>query len=70
MVTNVSNTNHIGLSKNEYKGLPSSLCQGCGHNSISNQISHQAYAKVADITQYPIKSYLHVMNWGSYQKRS
>ena len=31
-------TNHIGLQKNDYKGLPSSLCQGCGHNSIANQI--------------------------------
>ncbi|HET7142860.1 MAG TPA: 2-oxoacid:ferredoxin oxidoreductase subunit beta, partial [Anaerolineales bacterium] len=27
-----------GLTKNDYRGNPSTLCQGCGHNSISNQI--------------------------------
>lgn len=43
MVTTVSSTNHIGLTKNDYKGLPSSLCQGCGHNSISNQIISACY---------------------------
>ena len=26
------------MSKNDYRGLPSTLCQGCGHNSIANQI--------------------------------
>jgi len=30
--------NLVGLSKNDYRGNPSSLCQGCGHNSISSQI--------------------------------
>jgi len=25
-------------TKNDYRGLPSTLCQGCGHNSISSQI--------------------------------
>jgi 2-oxoglutarate ferredoxin oxidoreductase subunit beta len=30
--------NLAGLTKNEYRGNPSTLCQGCGHNSISNQI--------------------------------
>lgn len=25
-------------TKNDYRGAPSTLCQGCGHNSISNQI--------------------------------
>jgi 2-oxoglutarate ferredoxin oxidoreductase subunit beta len=38
MVAPVQNTNPIGLQKNDYKGLPTTLCQGCGHNSISNQI--------------------------------
>lgn len=33
-----SNVNRVGLSKNEYRGAPSTLCAGCGHNSISNQI--------------------------------
>ncbi len=31
-------TNALGLSKEEYKYKPSTLCPGCGHNSISNQI--------------------------------
>lgn len=32
------NVNLAGLSRNDYKGQPSTLCQGCGHNSISSQI--------------------------------
>ena len=35
--------NLAGLSKNDYRGLPSTLCQGCGHNSIANQIIAAAY---------------------------
>jgi 2-oxoglutarate ferredoxin oxidoreductase subunit beta len=30
--------NLIGLTKADYRGLPSTLCQGCGHDSISSQI--------------------------------
>jgi 2-oxoglutarate ferredoxin oxidoreductase subunit beta len=30
--------NLAGLSKNDYRGAPSTLCQGCGHNSIASQI--------------------------------
>jgi 2-oxoglutarate/2-oxoacid ferredoxin oxidoreductase subunit beta len=30
--------NLVGLAKNDYRGNPSTLCQGCGHNSISSQI--------------------------------
>lgn len=30
--------NAIGLSKKDYDGSPSTLCKGCGHNSIANQI--------------------------------
>lgn len=33
-----ANTNKAGLTKNDYRGNPTTLCQGCGHNSISNQI--------------------------------
>ena len=33
-----SQVNVAGMSKNDYRGLPSTLCQGCGHNSISSQI--------------------------------
>ena len=32
------NTNLIGLEKQDYKGSPTTLCAGCGHNSISSQI--------------------------------
>ncbi len=30
--------NQVGLSKHDYRGAPSTLCAGCGHNSIANQI--------------------------------
>lgn len=30
--------NLAGLTKNDYKAAPTTLCSGCGHNSISNQI--------------------------------
>ncbi len=36
-------TNHLGLPRNVYKGKPSTLCPGCGHDSISNQIISMAY---------------------------
>ncbi len=35
--------NTIGLSKSDYRGSPSTLCQGCGHNSISSQIIAACY---------------------------
>jgi len=35
--------NAAGLTKNEYKGLPSTLCAGCGHNSIASQIIAACY---------------------------
>lgn len=35
--------NLIGLEKVDYKGRPSTLCQGCGHNSISSQIMAACY---------------------------
>ncbi len=38
-----SNINLAGLSKNDYRGAPTTLCQGCGHNSISNQIVTALY---------------------------
>ncbi len=37
MATAVS-VNAIGLTRADYKGRPSTLCQGCGHNSIASQI--------------------------------
>ena len=35
--------NDIGLSKGDYGGRPSTLCKGCGHNSIANQIIQVAF---------------------------
>jgi 2-oxoglutarate ferredoxin oxidoreductase subunit beta len=35
--------NQVGLTRGEYKGLPSTLCSGCGHNAISNQIIAAMY---------------------------
>jgi len=39
----MARTNKLGLSRNDYKGRPSTLCPGCGHDSISNQITSMAY---------------------------
>jgi 2-oxoglutarate ferredoxin oxidoreductase subunit beta len=38
-----ANVNLAGLAKNDYRGSPTTLCQGCGHNSISNQIISAMY---------------------------
>ena len=35
--------NLIGLEKTDYNGRPTTLCQDCGHNSISSQIISVAY---------------------------
>jgi len=40
--TNVQ-VNLIGLTKSDYRGSPSTLCQGCGHNSIGSQIIAACY---------------------------
>jgi 2-oxoglutarate/2-oxoacid ferredoxin oxidoreductase subunit beta len=34
----VIKANAVGLSKADYGGSPSTLCKGCGHNSIASQI--------------------------------
>ncbi|NQU30627.1 MAG: 2-oxoacid:ferredoxin oxidoreductase subunit beta, partial [Anaerolineae bacterium] len=39
----MAKTNLIGLSKGDYKGSPTTLCQGCGHNSILSQIISACY---------------------------
>ena len=39
----MARTNNIGLTKNDYKGAPSTLCQGCGHNSILSQVIAACY---------------------------
>ena len=43
MAGTATQVNLAGLTKNEYRGNPSTLCQGCGHNSISNQIVSALY---------------------------
>jgi 2-oxoglutarate/2-oxoacid ferredoxin oxidoreductase subunit beta len=35
--------NALGLERADYKGGQSTLCPGCGHDSISNQIISVAY---------------------------
>jgi len=35
--------NRIGLEKGDYRGGTTTLCQGCGHNSISSQIIAACY---------------------------
>jgi 2-oxoglutarate ferredoxin oxidoreductase subunit beta len=35
--------NVVGLSQEDYKGRPSTLCPGCGHNTISSQILAACY---------------------------
>jgi 2-oxoglutarate/2-oxoacid ferredoxin oxidoreductase subunit beta len=36
-------SNAVGLSRADYGGKASTLCQGCGHNSIANQIIQVAF---------------------------
>lgn len=35
---NPQNLNRAGLQKTDYRGAPSTLCQGCGHNGVAAQI--------------------------------
>src|SRR5438477_13188468 len=44
-------TNALGLEGEAYKGVKSTLCPGCGHDSISNQIISMAYDLGIDQTQ-------------------
>jgi 2-oxoglutarate/2-oxoacid ferredoxin oxidoreductase subunit beta len=36
-------TNRIGLTLTDYKGSPSTLCDGCGHDAITSQIIKACY---------------------------
>lgn len=38
-----ANLNIIGLARDVYKGLPTTLCAGCGHNSITNHLIKALY---------------------------
>lgn len=41
--TRTQKTNSIGLARSDYRGAQTTLCQGCGHNSISSQIIAACY---------------------------
>ncbi len=43
--------NSLGLEKNDYKGRASTLCKGCGHDSISQRILNVAWELGLDQTQ-------------------
>jgi len=39
----MNSVNSVGLTRNDYRGAPSTLCQGCGHNGIAAQIVAACY---------------------------
>lgn len=43
MVSTTPQTNRLGLTLADYKGLPSTLCDGCGHDAISSQIARACF---------------------------
>src|SRR5258707_15007204 len=43
--------NLLNMEKTEYKGRESTLCNGCGHDSISAQIISACYEMSIDPTQ-------------------
>lgn len=47
-MSKATKTNKIGLTKQDYKGGPSTLCPGCGHNAISNHIMTACYESGVD----------------------
>src|SRR5438105_1864062 len=36
-------TNRLGLTLADYKGAPSTLCDGCGHDAITSQVIKAAF---------------------------
>ncbi|MBX3051602.1 MAG: 2-oxoacid:ferredoxin oxidoreductase subunit beta [Caldilineaceae bacterium] len=43
--------NPLGLEKNDYRGRPSTLCKGCGHDSVSQRIMNVAWELGLDQSQ-------------------
>jgi 2-oxoglutarate ferredoxin oxidoreductase subunit beta len=43
MANETATVNIIGLPRDVYKGLPTTLCAGCGHNSITNNLIKALY---------------------------
>lgn len=50
-MTTTSTVNNAGLSKADYSGSNSTLCNGCGHNSIANVIISTAFELSLDPTR-------------------
>ena len=42
-MTTMEKFNRVGMTRADYRGAASTLCQGCGHNSIANQIISACY---------------------------
>ena len=51
MTENRATTNLVGLTRSDYRGEASTLCPGCGHNTISAQIISACYEMDIDPTQ-------------------
>ena len=51
VVPRAPKVNILGLEKSAYKGGPSTLCKGCGHDSISQRITNVAWELGLDQTQ-------------------
>jgi 2-oxoglutarate/2-oxoacid ferredoxin oxidoreductase subunit beta len=51
MASREPKTNTLGLEKGEYRAKPSTLCKGCGHNSISQRIVNVTWELGMDQTQ-------------------
>ncbi|MBI6546718.1 MAG: 2-oxoacid:ferredoxin oxidoreductase subunit beta, partial [Cyanobacteria bacterium NC_groundwater_1444_Ag_S-0.65um_54_12] len=39
----IKKTNQLGLTKDCYKGAPSTLCKGCGHDAVTDKIVQACY---------------------------
>jgi 2-oxoglutarate ferredoxin oxidoreductase subunit beta len=48
MATVATKVNALGLSRDDYKGLATTLCAGCGHNSITNHVIKALYQHGVD----------------------
>lgn len=48
MSESTSNTNHIGLTQDAYKGAKTTLCLGCGHDQITREIIQASYQSGVD----------------------
>ncbi len=49
--TKASAINRVGLPQTAYRGLPSTLCSGCGHDAITNMIVRSAFELNLEPTQ-------------------